>query len=57
MEHVLGLSEYTSPREIQLLEVFMDPMDIPWRLKNQVAIVNARIQAKKAANGVSMNGT
>ena len=59
MEHILALPEYTAPKEIQLLEVCMETMDIPWRLRDQIAIVNARIQAKKSAtmmaNRVAVN--
>jgi hypothetical protein len=49
MEKVLELPQYHSPTEIQLLEVFMATMDIPWRLRNQISIVNGRGQVKKAA--------
>ncbi|PLB40272.1 alpha-keto acid decarboxylase family protein [Aspergillus candidus] len=48
LEHVLALPEYESPTTIQLLEIRMDQMDIPWRLRDQIAIVNARIQSQKA---------
>ena len=64
MEDVLALQEYTNPREIQLLEAFMDVMDNPWRLRNQIQIVNDRVASKKAeakpaahVNGVeTLNG-
>lgn len=61
LEHVLALPEYESPITIQLLEIRMDQMDIPWRLRDQIAIVNARIQSQKAkqskqAQLVSHNG-
>jgi pyruvate decarboxylase len=42
MERVLLLPEYTTPTSIQLLEVYMAQMDIPWRLKAQIDIVEAR---------------
>lgn len=47
MEAVLALAAYQSPTHIQLLEVHMDVMDIPWRLKNQIAIVKERSKMKK----------
>ncbi|KAJ3547224.1 hypothetical protein NM208_g1621 [Fusarium decemcellulare] len=47
LDSVFSLSEYRHPSNIQLLEVHMDVMDIPWRLKNQIAIVNARAKARK----------
>lgn len=52
LEHVLMSPEYKVPTNIQLLEICMDKMDIPWRLKDQIAIVNARAQAKKAAQSI-----
>jgi pyruvate decarboxylase len=42
IEAILECVEYSSPTEIQLLEVFMDKMDIPWRLKAQIEIVRQR---------------
>ncbi|CAH0025268.1 unnamed protein product [Clonostachys rhizophaga] len=46
MEAVLSLDDYLSATSIQLLEVHMSALDIPWRLKNQIAIINARGKAK-----------
>lgn len=28
--------------QLQVLEIFMDVMDLPWRLEAQVALINAR---------------
>lgn len=56
LEKVFSLPEYQSPKNIQLLEVYMDVMDIPWRLRNQIAIVNARAKARKAGLEASTNG-
>lgn len=50
MEQVLALPQYINPQEVQLLEVFMGIMDIPWRLRDQIALVRARLEAKNAAN-------
>jgi pyruvate decarboxylase len=47
MERVLLLPEYTTPTSIQLLEVHMAKMDIPWRLSAQIAIVEARNKAAR----------
>ncbi|PVH73681.1 pyruvate decarboxylase, partial [Cadophora sp. DSE1049] len=41
-EEISRLPEYTQPSSIQLLEIFMDVMDIPWRLKGQIELINAR---------------
>ncbi|KAK7724476.1 hypothetical protein SLS57_004231 [Botryosphaeria dothidea] len=49
-EAALGLPEYTSPESIQVLEVHMDKMDIPWRLNTQIGIVRARAQAAAIKN-------
>lgn len=56
LDKVFSLSEYQSPKNIQLLEVHMDVMDIPWRLRNQIAIVNARAEARKVGLEASANG-
>lgn len=56
LDKVFSLSEYQSPKNIQLLEVHMDVMDIPWRLRNQIAIVNARAKARKAGLEARANG-
>ncbi|KAF2176147.1 pyruvate decarboxylase [Zopfia rhizophila CBS 207.26] len=56
MDRVFSLKEYQYPRDIQLLEVHMDVMDIPWRLRNQITIVNARAKKRKAALEGSANG-
>ncbi|KAL6362823.1 hypothetical protein LRP88_04134 [Fusarium phalaenopsidis] len=56
LDKVFSLLEYQSPKNIQLLEVHMDAMDIPWRLRNQIAIVNARAKARKASLETSTNG-
>ncbi|KAH7124323.1 thiamine diphosphate-binding protein [Dactylonectria macrodidyma] len=50
MDAVLSLQEYQSPKDIQLLEVHMGVMDIPWRLRTQIAIVNARANAREVAS-------
>ncbi|KAM5342216.1 hypothetical protein ACJ41O_015247 [Fusarium nematophilum] len=47
MEVVLQSNNYVEPKEAQLLEVFMDTYDYPWRLEKQVALINARMAAKK----------
>ncbi|KAJ6191350.1 thiamine diphosphate-binding protein [Penicillium mononematosum] len=47
MEMVLDSEDYTKPREIQLLEVFMATYDYPWRLTKQIGLINARVAAKK----------
>ncbi|KAJ4255188.1 Pyruvate decarboxylase 1 [Fusarium falciforme] len=56
LDKVFSLPEYQSPKNIQLLEVHMDVMDIPWRLRNQITIVNARAKARKASLEASTNG-
>ncbi|KAM6530189.1 Pyruvate decarboxylase 1 [Fusarium falciforme] len=56
LDKVFSLPEYQSPKNIQLLEVHMDAMDIPWRLRNQITIVNARAKARKASLEASTNG-
>jgi pyruvate decarboxylase len=56
LEEVFSLPDYQSPKNIQLLEVHMDVMDIPWRLRNQIAIVNARAKARKTNLEASVNG-
>ncbi len=46
METVLDSAEFVdkAPSQIQLLEVFMDRLDIPWRLAKQIEIVNERMR-------------
>lgn len=56
LDHVLSAAEYEIPGNIELLEICMDQMDVPWRLKDQIAIVNARIQAKKTSRAKLANG-
>ncbi|UPK92666.1 hypothetical protein LCI18_003601 [Fusarium solani-melongenae] len=56
LDKVFSLPEYQSPKSIQLLEVHMDVMDIPWRLRNQIAIVNTRAKARKTGLETSTNG-
>jgi ethanolamine utilization protein EutA (predicted chaperonin) len=46
MEAVLSLDENLSATGIQVLKVHMSAMDIPWRLKNQIALINARVKSK-----------
>ncbi|KIW95803.1 uncharacterized protein Z519_02867 [Cladophialophora bantiana CBS 173.52] len=47
-DEVVSLPEYQSPSSIQVLEVFMEKMDLPWRLRMQVEIINKRnVQARK----------
>ena len=42
MEDVLTDPAYTCPESIQLLEVYMGVMDVPWQLTRQIALINAR---------------
>ncbi|KAL4805382.1 pyruvate decarboxylase [Aspergillus unguis] len=37
-----AVSDYTHLDSIQLLEVMMDKMDVPWRLKAQIELINER---------------
>ena len=55
MEAVLDSAEYSqvSPSQIQLVEVFMDRLDIPWRLAKQIEIVNERM---RKARGTGTTG-
>ncbi|KAM6516512.1 Pyruvate decarboxylase 1 [Fusarium falciforme] len=55
LELVLKSASYLEPKEIQLLEIFMETYDYPWRLEKQIALINARNAAKKQAlvNGSS----
>ncbi|KAH7053113.1 thiamine diphosphate-binding protein [Macrophomina phaseolina] len=50
LEAVLALPEYTSPKSIQVVEVHMGRMDIPWRLGTQIDIVRARAAAAAENN-------
>lgn len=55
MEEVLTHPAYTSPESIQLLEVHMDVMDVPWQLTQQIALINARkADAQRAIYGRSI---
>ncbi|EXJ57746.1 uncharacterized protein A1O5_12536 [Cladophialophora psammophila CBS 110553] len=52
-DEVVSLPEYQSPSSIQVLEVFMEKMDLPWRLRMQVEIINKRnAQARKNEQAV-----
>lgn len=41
-EKVISTREYVEPSSIQLLEVMMDKMDVPWRLQAQIDLINER---------------
>ncbi|KAL2793735.1 thiamine diphosphate-binding protein [Aspergillus keveii] len=41
-EEVISSPEYTDLNSIQLLEVMMDKMDVPWRLQAQIDLINER---------------
>jgi pyruvate decarboxylase len=41
-EEVVLSPEYTDLDSIQLLEVMMDRMDVPWRLQAQIDLINER---------------
>lgn len=41
-EEVVSTPEYVEPSSIQLLEVMMGKMDVPWRLKAQIDLINER---------------
>ncbi|GME52880.1 putative benzoate 4-monooxygenase cytochrome p450 [Neofusicoccum parvum] len=43
LEAILSLPEYTAPKSIQVLEVHMGRMDIPWRLQTQIDLIRARM--------------
>lgn len=49
MERVLSSHHYVNPTDIQLLEVHMDTLDAPWRLKRQIELINERMAVKKTA--------
>ncbi|KAL2845021.1 thiamine diphosphate-binding protein [Aspergillus pseudoustus] len=52
-EEVISLPEYTHLDSIQLLEVMMDRMDVPWRLQAQIDLINernARLKREKVEN-------
>ncbi|CZR68750.1 related to pyruvate decarboxylase [Phialocephala subalpina] len=50
-DEIVSLTEYTNPKTIQVLEVFMEKMDLPWRLESQIAIINERIAQTSKARG------
>ena len=37
LEHILSLDEVCKPNGVQLIEIMMEPLDVPWRLATQVA--------------------
>jgi pyruvate decarboxylase len=41
-EEVVQPPKYTDLDSIQLLEVMMDRMDVPWRLQAQIDLINER---------------
>lgn len=41
-EKVVSTREYVEPSSIQLLDVMMDKMDVPWRLRAQIDLINER---------------
>ncbi|KAL2808449.1 thiamine diphosphate-binding protein [Aspergillus granulosus] len=41
-EEAISSQEYTDLNSIQLLEVIMDKMDVPWRLQAQIDLINER---------------
>jgi pyruvate decarboxylase len=41
-EEVVLSPEYTDLDSVQLLEVMMDRMDVPWRLQAQIDLINER---------------
>ncbi|OAL28563.1 hypothetical protein AYO22_02757 [Fonsecaea multimorphosa] len=47
LDEVLGLPEYQHPSGIQVLEVFMEQMDVPWRLATQIDLINKRNAATR----------
>ncbi|KAK4940891.1 hypothetical protein LTR10_019044 [Elasticomyces elasticus] len=47
-EEIVQSSTYTDLDSIQLLEVMMGKMDVPWRLQAQIDLINARNAAVKA---------
>jgi pyruvate decarboxylase len=51
-EEVISSPEYTDLDSIQLLEVIMDKMDVPWRLQAQIDLINERnARMKRLENG------
>jgi pyruvate decarboxylase len=51
-EEVISSPEYTDLDSIQLLEVMMDKMDVPWRLQAQIGLINERnARMKRLENG------
>ncbi|KAL3487601.1 thiamine diphosphate-binding protein [Aspergillus germanicus] len=51
-EEVISSPEYTDLDSIQLLEVMMDKMDVPWRLQAQIDLINERnARMKRVENG------
>ncbi|KAL3458089.1 thiamine diphosphate-binding protein [Aspergillus heterothallicus] len=54
-EQVVLSSEYTDLHSIQLLEVMMDKMDVPWRLKAQIDLIkerDAKMKKQSLENGI-----
>ncbi|GME35028.1 putative benzoate 4-monooxygenase cytochrome p450 [Neofusicoccum parvum] len=51
LERILGSIEYVSPRSLQLLEIHMAKMDVPWRLRAQISIIEARMKRGLRENG------
>jgi pyruvate decarboxylase len=51
MERVLGMDSVRSPQMVQVIEIIMDKVDVPWRLSAQVAMQRdeAALQAMAAA--------
>lgn len=44
-EKAISTPEYVEPSSIQLLEVIVDKMDVPWRLQAQIDLINERNKA------------
>ncbi|KAK4946181.1 hypothetical protein LTR10_014693 [Elasticomyces elasticus] len=42
LNEVLASAEYQHPTSIQVLEVFMETMDVPWRLSTQIDLISKR---------------
>ena len=38
LEEILKKEEVRSPKTVQVLEIVMDAMDVPWRLSTQIAV-------------------
>lgn len=52
-DEVVTSSAYTNLESIQLLEVIMDKMDVPWRLSAQIELINKRNAAASGAKIVA----